>query len=477
MRILQVCAEMFPLLKTGGLADVTGALPAALGQVGEEVRTLLPAFPALLATVEIRGEVAQLDGLGTPCRLLFGETAAGLPVYLLDAPHYYDRPGNPYQAANGEAYADNAERFALLSWAAAQLAQGVDPLWQPQLVHAHDWHAALTPAYLAAAGRSVPCIYTIHNLAYQGVFAAETFARLQLPAEFFAVDGLEYYGQLSFMKAGIVYADRVTTVSPSYAQEITTAEQGCGLDGLLRSRAAVLAGVLNGVDPAVWHPATDTALVANYSVDKPAGKAKCKAALQAQLGLNVQDDAPLFVVVSRLTEQKGLQLVLAALPEITARGGQLAVLGSGDTALEEAFVAAAQANPTQVAVKIGYDETFSHQLIAGGDVIMVPSRFEPCGLTQLYGLQYGTLPLVRRVGGLADTVVDCSLENLAEGIATGFSFDGFSSQELTRGIKRAFALWARSKEWKQVRKTAMQQNFGWSAAADQYQALYQQVSA
>lgn len=477
MRVLHVCAEMFPLLKTGGLADVSGALPLALAPLGCDVRVLLPGFPAIFAGLTIDGEVAQFDTFAGAVRLLFGTTADGVAVYVIDAPHLYARGGNPYQDGNHHPYADNHVRFALLGWMAARIAEGCDGFWRPGVVHAHDWHAGLAPAYLAAVGHPARSVFTIHNLAYQGVFSPSDFAAVDLPAHFFDVNGVEFHGHLSFMKAGIYYADRVTTVSPTYSLEITGIEQGCGLDGLLRDRGGALSGVLNGVDDAIWNPEHDALIAASYSADKLAGKAKCKAALQAVMGLEVAADKPLFAVVSRLTEQKGLHLVLDVLHEITERGGQFVLLGSGDAAMEAAFRVAAAENPSQIAVKIGYDESFSHQIMAGSDVIMVPSRFEPCGLTQLYGLKYGALPLVRRVGGLADTVVDCSLENLQEGIATGAVFDGFSSEELTRGIRRMFALWARPKEWKAVRQQGMRADFGWHTAAEQYCDLYRALGA
>ncbi|WP_373976139.1 glycogen synthase GlgA [Chitinibacter sp. SCUT-21] len=477
MQILHVCAEMFPLLKTGGLADVSGALPLALGKQGADVRVLLPGFPAIMDGLNISGEVAHLHCFAGDVRIVFGYTEQGVGVYAIDAPHLYARGGNPYQDGNQHPYADNHLRFAVLGWVAARLAEGADPYWRPSVVHAHDWHAGLAPAYIAAVGHPARTVFTIHNLAYQGVFSPADFSALDLPAHFFSVNGLEFHGHLSFMKAGIYYSDRVTTVSPSYAREITGDEQGCGLDGLLRDRGEALSGVLNGVDDSIWNPATDSLIVSPYSAEKLSGKAKCKAALQQAMGLQENPDAPLFIVVSRLTEQKGLHLVLERLHEITQRGGQFALLGSGDAQMEAAFRVAAAENPSQIAVKIGYDEAFSHQLMAAADVIMVPSRFEPCGLTQLYGLKYGALPLVRRVGGLADTVVDCSLENLQEGIATGAAFDVFSGEALTQGIRRMFALWARPKEWKAVRKTAMSCDFGWHAAAEQYLQLYRAIGA
>jgi starch synthase len=475
MRVLHVCAELFPLLKTGGLADVAGALPLALGYLGCDVRVLLPGFPAILAGLNIDGEVAAVNSMAGPIRVLFGHTASGIAVYVIDAPHCFDRPGSPYLDVGQQPYSDNHLRFALLGWVAAQLASGLDPYWRAELVHAHDWHAGLVPAYLVAAGRPAKSVFTVHNLAYQGVFPPSAFASLELPPEFFSLEGIEFHGKISFMKAGLYFCDHISTVSPRYASEITHDEQGCGLDGLLRTRKADLTGILNGVDDQVWSPNLDPLIAANYSVEKMQGKAKCKLDMQIRMGLDQSSDQPLFAVVSRLTEQKGLHLVLAALDEITSRGGQFVLLGGGDAALEDAFKAAAAANPAQIAVQIGYDEDCSHRIMAAADVLLVPSRFEPCGLTQLYALKYGALPLVRRVGGLADTVIDCSLENLEDASATGFVFNDFNAASLSRALRRAFILWHRTKDWKIVRRSAMQADFGWSAAATQYMALYEQL--
>jgi starch synthase len=487
MRVLHVCSEIYPLLKTGGLADVAGALPVAQAKSGCDARVLVPGFPALRAGILDQQLVAEIApaafGASAGAIRLFLGTLPGssLAVYVIDAPDLYDRPGNPYADANNQAYPDNYRRFALLGWIAARMADGLDASWQPQVVHAHDWHAGLAPAYLKAAeqatGRRLAgSVQTIHNLAYQGNFPGHVFGELGLPAHFYSVDGLEFHGNCSFLKAGLFYADKLTTVSPTYAREIQGSEQGCGFDGLLRNRAGDLAGILNGVDDAVWNPATDRLIPRPYDTRSIAGKLKGKTALQQEAGLAVQNDAPLFCVVSRLTDQKGLHLVLDALPRILERGGQIMLLGSGDAELEAGFLAAAAEHPQSVAVKIGYDEQLSHRLIAGSDVILVPSRFEPCGLTQLYGLKYGTLPLVRRVGGLADTVVDCSLENLDEALATGFVFDSFDATGIDAAIRRAFALYRRKSDWKQVQKRAMLQQFGWETAAAQYLALYRQIS-
>lgn len=482
MQVLQVSAEIYPLLKTGGLADVTGALPAALRRGGVDVRLLLPGFPAVRDAAVDWQPVATMTAP-------WGETAAvlasewnGTTLYLVDAPALYARPGNPYVDAQGVAYADNHRRFALLGHAAAALASGLDPHWRAQVVHAHDWHAALAPALIHHArthrppgGATPASVFTIHNLAYQGVFPKAVFADLGLPPSAFGIHGVEFHGQVSFMKAGLQYADRLTTVSPTYAHEIQGHEQGCGLDGLLRNRRDVLSGILNGVDTEVWNPAADRALARSFDARHLSQRAENKAALQRQFGLDTDAGALLFGVVSRLTEQKGLQLVLAGLGELLARGGQLVVLGSGDAELEAAFRTAARMHPRAVAVHVGYDETLSHRVFAGTDVTLVPSRFEPCGLTQLYALAYGSLPLVHRVGGLADTVTDVALENLADGSATGFVFDGFDRAAYLAALRRTFALRTRKAEWRRVQRTAMQRRFDWEGAAARYVALYRSL--
>lgn len=487
IRVLHVASELYPLLKTGGLADVTAALPAALIEQGADARLLLPGFVSVAEGLADLRPVARLEQtFGAPqASLELGRVpGSDLPVYMIRADAFYARPGNPYLDAEHVPYGDNAQRFALLGWTAARLAQHVDPAWAPQIVQAHDWHAGLVPAYLRAAarerglppGRSLArTVFTIHNLAYQGVFPAQQFASLALPNDFFDMHGIEFYGQLSFLKAGLYYADKITTVSPTYAREIQTVAQGGGLEALLRGRAHDLVGILNGVDYSVWNPATDASIAAHYSAGHMSGKLRCKTALQARLKLAEKHDAPVFGVVSRLTEQKGLDLLLGALPEIVARGGQLVVLGTGDASLEQGFTRAARQHPEAVAVELGFDETLAHMIVAGADVIAVPSRFEPCGLTQLYALAYGALPLVHRVGGLADTVVDASLENLADGLATGFVFERFEPDALKAAIRRAFALHARNHDWRDTRERAMQQDFGWAASAQRYLALYREM--
>ena len=478
MKVLHIGAEIFPLVKTGGLADVLGALPQALIEAGADVRLLLPGLPAIADAVlhqKVVCEIGPCFGAARVTLRLGQMPYSKVPVYVADAPYRYRRAGSPYQASDGSEWGDNVQRFALLGWIGAQLAAGeLDRAWTPEVLHAHDWHAAMSCAYVAAHPPTrVATVFTVHNLAYQGLFPSGDFALLGLPSRFMASSGLEYHQQLSFMKAGLKFAQRVTTVSPTYAAEIATHEFGFGLDGVIRGRGADVSGVLNGVDGKVWDPATDSGLPQVYSARELQGKARCKQALQAELGLAARADAPLFGVVSRLTSQKGLDLVLGALPSLVRRGGQLALQGSGDAALEAAFVAAAQAHPEAVAVRIGYDEAFAHRLIAGADAILVPSRFEPCGLTQLYGLRYGSLPVVRRTGGLADTVVDASDHAIAADRATGFSFDAATPAALDGAIQRAIAAYADAPRWRRLMLRAMAQDFSWRGAAQKYMALYQ----
>jgi len=482
MRVLHVCTEIYPLLKTGGLADVAGALPPALASLGVDVRMLVPGFPALCEAIGQRQRVAVLPTRfgADAIELTLGMLPNGVSTYLIEAPALYDRPGSPYADGNGVPYADNYRRFALLGWVAAQLAAELDPTWQAQVCHAHDWHAGLCSAYIAAhrratGQRSAGSLQTIHNLAYQGLYPAEIMSELDLPGDFFGVDGVEFYGHVSFLKAGLYYCDEITTVSPTYAREIQQAEQGCGLQGLLTTRAHDLTGILNGVDTAVWNPATDIEIEVPYSLDCLEGKQQCRTALQQESGLNQQSHAPLFGIVSRLTDQKGLHLVLDGLAELIAKGGQLVVLGSGERELEEAFQQFALAHPNSVAIEVGYNESKAHRLIAGCDVILVPSRFEPCGLTQLYALAYGTLPLVRRVGGLADSVVDCTPENLTKDIATGFVFDDFSLEAFMAALQRTFTLYSEKNTWLALKQCAMRQSFDWQDSAKKLLPIYRRL--
>jgi starch synthase len=473
MRVLHVAAEVFPLVKTGGLADVVAALPLAQVEQGTDVRLLLPGYPAVLDAVQGARTIIDIGACFGALRvrlLLARMPGSKLPVYVIEAPYLYRRGGSPYQDSLGQEWADNLQRFALLGWVAAHLAgDDADPQWVPQVVHAHDWHAAMACAYIREHGATpAATIYTVHNLAFQGLFQMHDWPMLGLGSHLMSPAGLEFHGQLSFMKAGLKCADRITTVSPTYAQEIATPEFGCGLDGVIRGRGAQVHGILNGIDPALWDPATDPAIATRYDAERLAGKADCRRALQQELGLQSDDGALLLTVVSRLTSQKGLDLVLAALPELVQAGVQFAVQGTGEPALEAAFRMAQQAHPGRVHVHIGYDEARAHRLIAGADVIAVPSRFEPCGLTQMYGLRYGTVPVVRRVGGLADTVSD--------GL-TGFTFDAATPGAFQRCVLRARAARAAPAEWTGLMTRGMAQELSWAGPARSYDALYREVLA
>lgn len=476
MKVLHVCSELYPLLKTGGLADVMGALPFAQKDIGIDARILLPAYPAISAGISNTVVVAEFENFAGHIVLRYGEYK-GLGVYLIDAPHLYARAGNPYHDQNYNDYPDNYKRFALLGWIGAELTAGLDSWWWAEVVHAHDWHAGLTSAYLFNKGRPAKSVFTIHNLAYQGQFSYHHLFEIGLPAKMFNVNGLELHGQISYLKAGLYYSDVVTAVSPTYAKEITTSEFAYGLQGLLTTlqNEGKLVGILNGVDEQIWHPNNDGYIEDHYKLKAMTGKRKNKEKLQAYFNLAQNPDALLFVMVTRLTEQKGVDLLIDSAQDIVKQGGQLAILGSGASHLEDGINHLAQQYPQSIAIKIGYDEALSHLMIAGGDVILVPSRFEPCGLTQLYGLKYGTLPLVRATGGLADTVVNSTSENIKARLATGFVFEESNKDALCHAINNAFALWQKQRLWFSVRTIAMEQDFSWQISAVYYQHLYQRI--
>ncbi len=478
LKVLHAAAEVFPLVKTGGLADVVAALPPALARAGADARLLLPGLPEISDAVAHQRTICEIGPLFGAARVTLrcGQLpSTHVPTYVIDAPYLYRRGGGPYQDKGGAEWPDNLQRFALLGWIAAHLAAGeLDEAWTPDVLHAHDWHAALACAYMAAhPSTACASVFTVHNLAFQGHFALADFPLLGLPASFMAATGLEFHGQLALMKAGLKFAQRVTTVSPTYAREIATPEFGFGLDGVIRDRGLDVSGILNGVDGEVWNPRHDTALAANYDARTLDGKAQCKRALQVEVGLASRGEAPLFGLVSRLTAQKGVDLLLAALPALLRSGAQLLVLGSGERELEEALQAAARAHPGRVVVRIGYDEALAHRLIAGSDLILVPSRFEPCGLTQMYGLRYGTLPLVRRVGGLADTVFDA--DDVVR--ATGFVFDEATPDALANAVARAADVYRTPEMWRTIMRRAMAQDFSWESSAASYLALYAQAIA
>ncbi len=470
---------MAPWVKTGGLGDVAAALPAALHRAHHDVRVLIPAYPALLKAFPESHQVAELPALTPalpPARLLAAE-ADGLPLLLLDCPALFDRPGNPYLDAHGHDWADNGIRFGLLSLVAARLGQPASPLgWQPEVVNLNDWQSALAPAWLHYEG-GAPNVVTVHNIAFQGNFAADLLPALGLPAHAWRFDGVEYHGQLSFLKAGLQLATLISTVSPTYAREIQDEAFGYGLAPLLRHRAGALRGILNGVDSALWNPTADPALTVPYGANRLAAKRENKRALQQEMGLDVTADRPLFGVISRLTEQKGLDLVLTLGEGITHLPAQLAVLGSGDKALEAGFRKLAARFPGQIAVKLGFDEALAHRIEAGADCFLMPSRFEPCGLNQMYSLRYGTPPIVRATGGLADTVVDVSEQTLADKTANGFVIADATPHELWLALERATRCWHERKLWQRIQQNGMRRDFSWEHAARDYLTLYRDAIA
>lgn len=472
MKVLSVASECAPLVKTGGLADVVGALPAALAGEGVETRVLLPGYPSVIGAITGRDIVREeADLFGGPASVRAAR-AGGLDLLVLDAPHLYDRPGAIYLGPDGRDWPDNPERFAALGWTAAALMADGAGCWRPDLVHCHDWQAALTPYYLREVRHlDTPAVLTLHNVAFQGLAPADRLERLRLDPAHFRPDGFEFWGRINALKAGILWSDAITTVSPTYAAELMRPEFGMGLEGVLDARRDALHGILNGIDEQAWNPRTDRAI---HPYASPRGKARNRAALRAETGLP-DAPGPLCVVVSRLSGQKGLDLLLEALPALLARGGQLALLGSGDAGLEAAWREAAR-HP-DVAVRIGYDEAFSHRMIAGGDAILVPSRFEPCGLTQLYALRYGTVPLVTLTGGLADTVIHASPAALARGVATGLQIHPITAEALTLGLERLCDLFADPPTWQALQKNAMRQPVGWDHSAKAYAALYEGVKA
>lgn len=478
LQVLSVASEAYPLIKTGGLADVVGALPGALAVHDVSVQTLLPAYPKVLAALGSETEAIHVwpSLFGGEARLLQGRTA-GLDVLALEAPHLFGREGNPYLASNGTDWPDNAFRFAALGRAAADLGTGILPSLTPDIIHAHDWQAGLTLAYLRyRVGRTPGTVFTVHNMAFPGQFPASLLGALDLPPEAMNVEGVEYFGTISFLKAGLWFADRITTVSPTYATEILTPENGMGFDGLLRTRARVLSGVRNGIDEEVWDPAKDRYIGSRYKAKTVKLRAGNKSALQARLGLATDQGTLLFGVVSRLSSQKGLDLLLAALPTIVELGAQLAVLGSGDSGLENGFRDAAASHPGRIGVQLGYDEGLAHLIQAGSDALLVPSRFEPCGLTQLCALRYGCVPVVARVGGLADTVVDANEMALASGAATGFQFSPVTLDALDMALRRTAAVYRDKEDWATMVKAGMATDVSWRRPAKVMARLYRDVA-
>jgi len=471
IEVLSVASEAYPLIKTGGLADVAGALPGALGAHGVSMRTLIPGYPAVMREASAGRVVYEFNDLfGAWARLVAGRFA-GLDLLVLDASHLYDRPGGPYAGPDGRDFADNWMRFAALSWVAGKLALGIVEGYRPQIVHAHDWQAGLAPAYIKYGPTDqVKTVMTVHNLVFQGHFGWDVFGQLDLPPHAY-YESVEYYGGVGFLKAGLATADAITTVSPTYAREIRTPAFGAGLDGLINARASVLSGITNGIDVGAWDPSTDAELPQGYSANTLHKRAANKTAIRERFGLEATD-GPLFAVVSRLTSQKGIDLITANVDWLVSLGATLMILGSGDGQLEADLLAAAGRHAGRVAMYRGYDEGLSHLIQGGADAILIPSRFEPCGLTQLYGLRYGCVPVVARVGGLADTVIDANEAAVEAGVATGVQFSPVASEALGEAIKRTVDLFRNEKVWRKMQRRGMKADVSWSGSARKYANLY-----
>jgi starch synthase len=481
MNILFASAEAHPLIKTGGLADVAGSLPRAIRHQRHDIRLVIPAYQSVLKQAEKYFLVAhlELEGVTQPVRILAGRLPGStVTVYLVDSPEHFDRPGNPYSMKQGAVWPDNAERFTTFCRAIEALAldnAGLD--WQPDIVHCNDWQTALVPPLLERHATRPATVFTIHNLAYQGLFDWKVFKKLKLPTDFWSMEAMEFHNQFSFIKGGLVFADWITTVSPTYAEEIQTSEYGYGLEGLISHRKDNLTGIVNGVDYTVWNPGRDLLIPVQFNARSLTHKIENKLALQEHFGLPRDEKIPVFATISRLVEQKGIDLILGAVPGIVKQKAQLIVLGSGDSKIETGIRAAVKAHPEQVAARIGYDEALSHHIEAGADIFLMPSRFEPCGLNQIYSQRYGTVPIVRNTGGLADTVTDTTEETLEARTATGFSFSGTTVKDLATTIDRALGYYRQPELWQKIVGNGMKQDFSWKRSALLYLELYETVLA
>jgi len=482
LNILFAASEAFPFIKTGGLGDVVHSLPVALNQLGDDVRLVLPAYRDVLASVDSLKELGYWDlpGVGVTHRVRILQAHQEMLadyLYLVDVPSLFDRPGNPYVHSDGANWHDNAERFIVFNRAVAQMAKGIPGTdWHPDVVHCHDWQTGLVPAFLTMMQPRPKTVFTIHNLAYDGHFSHADFSSLALPPEWWSPDYVEFYGGFSMLKAGMVFADQVTTVSPTYAREICTPEYGYRYEGVLQNLGDKLSGIVNGIDLDIWNPATDTHLHQNYGVDKPWVKAKQsnKASLLKSAKLPVSK-APLLGFIGRLVEQKGVDLITKMLPELfSTTDAVMILLGSGHMLYEAELIALAEKYPARLHVHIGYSESLAHQVEAGCDLFLMPSRFEPCGLNQMYSLRYGTPPIVSFTGGLVDTVTDATPAALKDKTANGFVFHELDADDLLATVKRAIALYKKPKQWQQLCETAMAEELGWESSAKKYQKLYQQ---
>jgi starch synthase len=476
LRVLFAASEVAPLSKTGGLADVAQSLPKALHRLGHDVKVMTPAYRGMLEAFRSLRPVAAVDLNGFPMSIWEGSLEPhDPPLWLVDCPELYARVGSLYTNALGQEYSDNAERFGLFSQLVARLAlDQADVEWRPDVVHLNDWHTGLAAAWIHEAAPRPGTVFTIHNLAYQGNYLPAQVESLALPAAWMSPAGLEFHGQVSFLKAGLVYSDAITTVSPNYAREIQTPEYGGGMDGVIATRAASLTGILNGIDDETWNPATDRHLARRYGArDVVEGKRANRRALQRRLGLVADEESLLAICIGRLAHQKGADLFLAPAAALNRPGLQFALLGAGDRALETAFAEFAASRPGRVAVSLGHDEPLAHLMEAGGDALLMPSRFEPCGLNQMYSQRYGTVPVVRRTGGLADTVVDATPEALMDGTATGICFDHADAGAVGWAIGRAVELKRRPEAWRALQQAGMRRDFGWSRTASRYVEVYE----
>jgi starch synthase len=485
MKVLFVSSEVAPIIKTGGLADVSAALPVALRELGADIRILVPGYPQVLQALPKLQLSFDLDKFSgsilksfPASRLLRTKLSSGVPIYVLDCPELFQRGGGPYLDEQGLDWADNAQRFGLFSCVAALLGSADSPIsWKPNIVHCNDWQSGLTPVYLQYMRKPARTVMTIHNLAFQGNFPQETVPEMGLPWECYKPEGVEFYGKLSFLKAGLYYADHITTVSPTYAKEIQTESLGFGMQGLLAHRSNNLSGILNGIDTVEWDPATDRYLAQTYDEKSLSRKAANKQELQQRLNLKLDAKIPLFGLVSRFAHQKGLDVVLAAAEEIIKLPAQLVIVGSGDAEMQRIALALMHRHPGKIAVYVGFDESLAHQVEAGADIFLMPSRFEPCGLNQLYSQRYATPPLVHATGGLVDTVIDCNDESFANGSASGFVFSKMTEASFLMTISRAVNVYKEPKRWKALQLNCMRKDFSWRVSASAYFDIYSKLIA
>lgn len=473
-KVLYITSEAFPLIKTGGLADVAGSLPVALLKQSQDVRLLLPAYPEVLSKISKFKTIATHSYYGLPVKII--ETrlpGSKVIVWLVDCPAVFDRPGGPYIDQHGEGWEDNALRFAILCYGAVDIAlDNIKLNWKPNIVHCNDWQTGLVPALLSLHEDRPATVFTIHNLAYQGNFDYQTFTDLHLPEEFWHMEGLEFYNQLSFIKGGLVYADKVNAVSPNYAKEILQPEFGYGLDGLLRSRQQDLSGIVNGIDEKHWNPGTDDLIIQKYNRRTLDKKVENKIALQEQLSLPVNEKIPMIGMVGRLVEQKGLDIILQSLDKLIQLDVQIVILGTGDLHYQIQLSEWANKHSDKLKVMIGYSEELAHRIEASSDIYLMPSTFEPCGLNQLYSLRYGTLPIVTAVGGLADTVTDTNKESITNKTANGFVIAEPTTDSLISKITQTLELYKDSTTWRQLQDNAMRFDSSWTKSADCYINLY-----